>query len=153
MTTEEIYNAFYDDYEKFKTFYHGHTYTANPLGCAAALASLDIFDKENTLEKIKTIIPLFHCGMERFRQLDFVGDVRYIGLVGAIELVRDKKTGKPFKVSERIGQHIFQKALEEGLILRPLGNVTYLWLALSITKRELNIILNKTLKILRELNR
>lgn len=152
LTTEEIYNAFYDDYEKFKTLYHGHTYTANPLGCAAALASLDIFDKENTLEKIKTIIPLFHCGMEKFRQLDFVGDVRYIGLVGAIELVRDKKTGKPFKVTERIGQRIFQKALEENLILRPLGNVIYLWLALSTTKRQLNIILNKTLKILRGFN-
>ena len=89
--------------------------------------------------------------MERFRPLDFVGDVRHIGMVGAVELVRDKKTGRRFKVGERIGQHIFQEALKENLILRPLGDVIYLWLALSTTKRELNIIFDKVFKILKDL--
>jgi len=148
LTTDKIYNAFYDDYEKFKTFYHGHTYTANPLGCAAALASLEIFQQEKTLEKIKTLIPVFHTGMERFRSLNFVGDVRYIGMVGAIELVRDKKTKWLFDVKERIGQRIFQKGLKEHLILRPLGNVIYLFPPLSITKNQLNDILKRTFKII-----
>jgi adenosylmethionine-8-amino-7-oxononanoate aminotransferase len=151
LTTDKIYNAFYDDYEKFKTFYHGHTYTANPLGCAAALASLEIFEEEKTLEKVKTLIPVFHTGMENFRPLRFVGDVRYIGMVGAIELVRDKKTKELFDVKERIGQRIFQEGLKEHLILRPLGNVIYLFPPLSITKTQLTDILKKTFKVITNL--
>ncbi|MHC4571717.1 MAG: adenosylmethionine--8-amino-7-oxononanoate transaminase [Planctomycetota bacterium] len=152
LTTDKIYNAFYDDYEKFKTFYHGHTYTANPLGCAAALASLEIFEQEKTLEKVKDLIPVFQEGMEKFRPLNFVGDVRYIGMVGAIELVEDKKTKKPFDARERIGQRIFQKGLKEHLILRPLANVTYLFPPLSITKNQLCDILKRTLKIIESLS-
>jgi adenosylmethionine-8-amino-7-oxononanoate aminotransferase len=148
LTTDKIYNAFYDDYEKYKTFYHGHTYTANPLGCAAALASLEIFEEEKTLEKVKTLIPVFHNGLEKFRPLDFVGDVRYIGMVGAIELVRDKKTKQLFDVRKRIGQKIFQKGLKEHLILRPLGSVIYLFPPLSITKKQLTDILRKMFKVI-----
>jgi adenosylmethionine-8-amino-7-oxononanoate aminotransferase len=151
LTTDKIYNAFYDDYEKFKTFYHGHTYTANPIGCAAALATLEIFEQEKTLQKLKTLVPIFHKGMEKFRPLPFVGDVRYIGMVGAIELVKDKKTKKPFDVKERIGQQIFQKGLKEHLILRPLGNVIYLFPPLSITKSQLNDILKRTFKVIANL--
>lgn len=152
LTTEEIYNAFYDDYENYKTFYHGHTYTANPIGCAAALASLEIFEEEKTLEKIKTLIPIFHNGMEKFRPLSFVGDVRYIGMIGAVELVRDKKTNEPFDAAERIGQQVFQKGLKENLILRPLGDVIYLCPPLSITERQLNDILKKTFKVIKSLS-
>jgi len=151
LTTEKIYNAFYDDYEKFKTFYHGHTYTANPLGCAAALATLEIFKQEKTLQKLKTLVPIFHNDMEKFRQMPFVGDVRYIGMAGALELVKNKKTKQPFSVKKRIGQKIFQKGLKENLILRPLGNVIYLFLPLSITKTQLNDILKRTLKVIENL--
>lgn len=151
VTTDKIYNAFYDDYEKQKTFYHGHTYTANPLGCAAALASLDIFEQEKTLEKVQKLIPDFHAAMETFRPLSFVGDVRYIGLAAAIELVKDKKTNIPFSTKERIGQKIFRKGLKNNLILRPLGNVIYLCPPLSVTKRQLNDITKRTYKIIKNL--
>jgi adenosylmethionine-8-amino-7-oxononanoate aminotransferase len=151
LTTEKIYRAFYDDYAKFKTFYHGHTYTANPIGCAAALATLEIFEQEKTLQKVKPLISVFHGALEKFRPLPFVGDVRYIGMVGAIELVRDKKTKQSFDVRERIGWQIFQKGLEEHLILRPLGDVIYLFLPLSITKSQLNNILKRTFKIIESL--
>ena len=147
LTTNKIYNAFYDDYEKFKTFYHGHTYTANPIGCAAALASLEIFEQEKTLRRLKTLIPIFHSGMEKFRPLLFVGDVRYIGMVGALELVKNKKTKQPFDIKKRIGQQIFQKGLKENLILRPLGNVIYLFLPLNITKTQLDNILERTFRV------
>ncbi|MBN1392518.1 MAG: adenosylmethionine--8-amino-7-oxononanoate transaminase [Sedimentisphaerales bacterium] len=149
LTTDKIYNAFYDDYEKFKTFYHGHTYTANPIGCAVALATLEIFKQEKTIEKVQKLVPIFHKGMEKFRALPFVGDVRYVGLVGAIELVKDKKTKKPFEVKERIGQQIFQKGLREHLILRPLGNVIYLFLPLCITIPQLNYILKGAFKVIK----
>ncbi len=153
VTTEKIYRAFYDDYEKFKTFYHGHTFTANPIGCAAALASLEIFEWEKTLQKIKLLIKLLHSEMEKFRDLPFVGDVRCIGMVGAIELVKDKKTRKPFNIKKRIGQRIFERGLREHLLLRPLGNITYLFLPLCVTEPQLCDILKRTHKVISSLDR
>jgi adenosylmethionine-8-amino-7-oxononanoate aminotransferase len=152
LTTEEIYNAFYDDRDKHKTFYHGHTYSANPIGCSAALASLEIFEEEKTLEKTKKLIPQLQDGMERLSPLRYVGDVRYIGMTGAVELVRDKETKKGFDTAERIGQQVFRKGLKENLILRPLGNVIYLCLPLSTTEKELCDILEKMFKTIRNLN-
>jgi len=152
LTTEKIYRAFYDDYEKFKTFYHGHTFTANPVGCAAALASLEIFEREKTLQRIKPLIKLLHSEMEKFRDLPFVGDVRCIGMVGAIELVKDKKTKRLFDVEERVGQKIFERGLKEHLLLRPLGNVTYLFLPLCVTKPQLRDILRRTKRLINGLN-
>ncbi|MFH0948770.1 MAG: aminotransferase class III-fold pyridoxal phosphate-dependent enzyme [Elusimicrobiota bacterium] len=148
LTTDKIYKAFYDDYNKKKTFYHGHTYTANPISCAVARASLEIFEEENTLDKIKNLIPIFHNGMEKFRSLPLVGDVRYIGMVGAIELVKDKKTKLPFTFEERIGLKVYTEGLKKGVILRPLGNIIYLYLPLCIKKNEMSIILEKTFNVM-----
>jgi adenosylmethionine-8-amino-7-oxononanoate aminotransferase len=147
LTTDQVYNIFCDDYDKHKTLYHGHTYTGNPIGCAAALASIDIFEEEQTLSRIEPLVRRFHAGLERFRQLRFVGDVRYIGMVGAIELVKDKRTKEPFEAAERVGLQIFQKGLEKNLILRPLGDVMYLFLPLSTTKEELDDILSRTYEV------
>ncbi len=152
LTTEKICRAFYDDYEKFKTFYHGHTFTANPIGCAAALASLEIFEREKTLQKIKPLIKLLHFEMEKLRDLEFVGDVRCIGMVGAIELVKDKKTKEPFAIKERIGQRIFERGLKEHLLLRPLGNITYLFLPLCVTEPQLRDIGQRTKRLISRLN-
>jgi adenosylmethionine-8-amino-7-oxononanoate transaminase len=144
LTTDEIYRAFYADYEKIKTFYHGHTYTANPLSCSCALASLDIFEKEKTLDAIKNKISAFHKGLDRFRSLPIAGDVRYIGMIGAVELVKNKKTGKRFGLNERIGLKIYKEALERSLVLRPLGDIIYLFLPLCVTGKELEYILDNT---------
>ena len=143
LTTDKIYDAFYADYAKMKTLYHGHTYCGNPIGCAAAIASLEIFKEEKTLQKIKPLIRQLHGTMKNFRKLPFVGDVRCIGMVAAIELVKDKNTKQPFTIKERIGQWVFEKGLKENIILRPLGNVIYICPPLSTTKRELDIILKK----------
>ncbi|MDD5686555.1 MAG: adenosylmethionine--8-amino-7-oxononanoate transaminase [Elusimicrobia bacterium] len=151
ITTDEIYSGFYDYYEKKKTFYHGHTYTANPISCATALASLEIFEEENTLFRIKNLIPIFHRRMEEFRLLAFVGDVRYIGMIGAIELVKDKKTKIPFAFEERIGMKIYKEGIKKGIILRPLGNVIYLYLPLSIKRYEMTIILDKMFDVIKNI--
>jgi len=143
VTTDEIYQAFYDDYEKRKTFYHGHTYTANPVSCSAALASLEVFKEERTLEKTAKIIPAFQRGMERFRDLPIVGDVRGIGLVWALELVRNRKTKKGFGFKERIGLKVYQTGFKRNIILRPLGNVIYLFLPLCVSIMELEDILDR----------
>lgn len=143
LTTEDVYTGFYDDYEKHKTLYHGHTYNANPIGCAAALASLEIFEQEKTLEKAQRMIPGFHRRLEEFRSIPHVGDVRAIGMVGALELVQDKETKEPFPASDRIGMRLFKEGLKRNLILRPMGNVTYLFLPLSTTETELADILER----------
>ncbi|MBP7088065.1 MAG: adenosylmethionine--8-amino-7-oxononanoate transaminase [Candidatus Omnitrophica bacterium] len=150
LTADNIYQAFYDDYYKKKTFYHGHTYTANPLSCAAAIASLKIFKEEKTLEKIKELTPVFYQGLSKFRDLPFVGDVRQIGLIGAIELVKNKKTKKPFSFKERIGLKIYKEGLKEGLLLRPLGNIIYFYLPLSVKQFELNLILEKSQRVIKK---
>jgi adenosylmethionine-8-amino-7-oxononanoate transaminase len=153
LTTEDIYSAFYDDYEKQKTFYHGHTYCANPVGCAAALANLDIFEQDSTLEKIQDVIELLRDGTERFRDLPLVGDVRGIGMVAAFELVRDKSTKRAFETSRRVGLQIYKRGLAHYLILRPLGNVTYLFLPLCTSAEDLEIILERTYCVIESVSR
>lgn len=149
LTTEKIFRAFYADFEKKKTFYHGHTYTANPVACAAALASLRIFKEEDTLNRIKEIIPILHKNLKKFNSLPLVGDVRCLGMIGAIELVKDKKTKQTFTLEERIGLKVYKKGLKQGIILRPLGNIIYLYLPLCIKKSEMYIILEKTFKVIK----
>ncbi|MEW5692266.1 MAG: adenosylmethionine--8-amino-7-oxononanoate transaminase [Candidatus Hydrogenedentota bacterium] len=153
LTTEDIYQAFYDDYINKKTFYHGHTYTANPISCSAALASLEIFEKDDTLTKIQPLIKIFHQLMERFLDIQIIGDVRYIGLVGAIELVRNRNTKQRFDFKERIGFKIYKMGLKKRVILRPLGDIIYFYLPFCITKNEINYILSATYEIIRSLSK
>lgn len=148
LTTEEIYSAFYDNYSKGKTFFHGHTFTGNPLSASAALASLDIFKEENVLEKAQEKATFLQEEKERFQDLPLVGDVRGLGMVAAFELVKDKKAKTPFDPYLRIGWRIYKEGLKNGLILRPLGDVNYLFLPLSITKEEMKDILERTYSVI-----
>jgi adenosylmethionine-8-amino-7-oxononanoate aminotransferase len=150
LTTETIYRAFYADYEKGKTLQHGHTYTANPLGCAAALASLEIFRKEKSLEHVSDLAPWFHSELDKFGDLPNVGDVRHIGFIGVLELVADKKTKTPFPAKKRIGRQIYREGLKHHLLLRPLNNIVYFYLPICTTKNELSTILNSTHKVLKK---
>ena len=153
LVTEKIYRAFYAGYNRRKTFYHGHTYAANPLACQAALASLDIFRKENTLAKVKKSTIIIRKGLEEMRGLEFVGDVRSIGMIGAVELVKDKISKEPFKMEERIGYRIYKQGLKKGLILRPLGNIIYLYLPLNIKEKTLRFILKQLYEILKNIRK
>lgn len=153
LVKESIYRAFYADYLKRKTFYHGHTYTANPISCSAALASLEVFKEEDTFARIKKLIPDFHKGLERFKTLDLVGDTRFIGMIGALELVKNKKTKTHFSFKERIGLKIYQEGLNKKIILRPLGDIIYLYLPLRITKTEIATILDKTFRVIQKFDK
>lgn len=148
LTTDEIYDGFYADYEENKTFYHGHTYTANPLSAAAGVASLELFERERTLEKVSGTIAAFHQNMQKFKDIAIVGDLRYIGMVGALELVRDKLAKEPFSFEERIGLKVYKKGLEQGVLLRPLGNIVYLFLPLCVRGDELIDIIDRTYTVL-----
>lgn len=144
LTTDEIYDAFYADYAAGKTFFHGHTYTANPLACAAGIASLEVFEKEKTLRRVQGLMPYFQARLQEFRSFSCVGDVRCIGLIGALELVRDKKTKEPCEAGRRIGLQIYARGLKKNLVLRPLGNVVYFFLPLCVGRTELDDILART---------
>lgn len=150
MTTDQIYDAFYDDYDKLKTFYHGHTFTANPISCAAANASIDLFEKEKTLDNVRSIETKISQFLEEISDLPAIGNTRNIGVVGAIELVKDKETREPFSLSERIGQKIYKKGLENNLLLRPLGNVIYLFLPACTSSVELEDIFSRTKTVLKQ---
>jgi len=137
LTTDEIYQAFLGKYEDFKTFFHGHSFTGNPLGCAVALANLKVFKKDNTLSRLQPKIKIMARLLQPLRQLPHVGDIRQKGFVAAIELVEDKKTRKPYPLVARIGHRVCKIARQSGLLLRPLGNVIMLVPPLSITRTEL----------------
>jgi adenosylmethionine-8-amino-7-oxononanoate aminotransferase len=153
LTTEKVYRAFYGEYKRKNTFYHGHTYTANPIACQAALANLEIFEEEGALAEVKKLMPILHRGLEGMRGLEFVGDVRYMGMIGAIELVKDKGTKEAFGAEERIGYKIYKKGLMKRLILRPLGNIIYLYLPLSTKEKELRFILRRLYEILSDIRK
>ncbi len=141
LATDEIYQAFLGNYAESKTFFHGHTYGGNPLGAAAALASLDIFQEEKTLENLKPKIARLAEHLARISNLPHVGHVRQCGLIGAIELVRDKTTKEPYPWAEKRGLRVCDYARTEGVLLRPLGNVIVIMPPLSITLEQLDKIL------------
>ena len=150
LTTDKVYYAFYDDYKKRKTFCHGHTYTANPISCSAAIASLEIFDEECTISKIRKIMPVLREGLDKMNGITLVGDVRSIGMIGAIEIVKNKESKSVFKFDERIGFKINKNGLAKNLLLRPLGNIIYLFLPLCVKMRELAYILDNFYKIIED---
>lgn len=141
LATEEIYRAFLGRYEEFKTFFHGHTYTANPLACAAAIANLEIFEKQETLEKLQPKIRFMKKSLESFFGLKCVGDIRQCGAMIGIELVKDKATKQEFEPKEKIGVRVTERARGKGAILRPLGPVIVLMPPLAMAEKELNKLL------------
>ena len=131
LTTQSIYEAFLGNYSEFKTFFHGHSYTGNPLACAAALANLGIFEKEKTLNKIQSKIRRLSLALRSLDQLDHVGDIRQCGMMVGIELVKDKMSREPYPLTEKKGTLVAMEARNRGMLIRPLGNVVVLMPPLS----------------------
>jgi adenosylmethionine-8-amino-7-oxononanoate aminotransferase len=142
LATDRIFKAFLAEYAEMKTFFHGHSYTGNPLACAAALASLAVFERDSTLEHLGPKI--LHLGkrLEAFRDLPHVGDVRQQGFIAGIELVEDKPSRGPYPVAARIGHKVIMEARHHGLILRPLGDVIVIMPPLIISLEELDRLLD-----------
>jgi adenosylmethionine---8-amino-7-oxononanoate aminotransferase len=133
VVTEKIFEAFLAEPWQETTFYHGHTYTANPLGCAAALANLEVFEQENTIANLPDKIALIRQYLLVFARLPYVGDVRLRGMMAGIELVEKKKSRINFDPRRRIGAAFCQSLRSQGLIVRPLGDVIVLMPPLSIS--------------------
>ncbi|MBI4178309.1 adenosylmethionine--8-amino-7-oxononanoate transaminase [bacterium] len=137
LTTDRVYRAFLGRYEEAKTFFHGHTYTGNPVGCAAALANLDLFKRRRILQHLPAKIRFFSDELAALRNLPHVGDVRQAGFMVGVELVRRRATREPYSWEEGIGRKVCARLRARGILLRPLGNVLVLMPPLSSTLAEL----------------
>ncbi|MFH1421866.1 MAG: adenosylmethionine--8-amino-7-oxononanoate transaminase [Planctomycetota bacterium] len=149
LTTTTIFEGFLGQNDSNRTFFHGHTYTANPLGCAAALANLELFKTEKTLQRLQPKIKLLTKELEKFNELEHVGDIRQCGFMCGIELVQDKKTKKQFKPALRTGLRVIVEARRRGVILRPLGDTIVIMPPLIITAKELSNLLKVTFESIR----
>jgi len=138
LTRESVYEAFYDDYDTLSAFLHSHSYTGNALACRAALATLDIFSQDKVIENNRALAACLRTATEPFRDHPNVAEVRQTGMIVAIELVRNRQTREPFPWQERRGLRVYRYGLENGVLLRPLGNVVYFMPPYIISKDEID---------------
>lgn len=140
LTTDRVYQAFLGTAAEGKTFFHGHTYTGNPLACAVALANLALFEEERTLERLEPAQQALAAGLARLAELRHVGDVRRRGLMVGIELTPDKAKRSEYPSADRTGFQVCLAAREDKVLLRPLGNTLVLMPPLSITAGEVELV-------------
>ena len=137
LTTQAVFDAFLGEYEEFKTFFHGHSYTANQLGAAAGLASLDLLKSPASLTARRRIERELRAGLQHLWTLPHVGDIRQVGLVAGVELVRDWQTREPLALRERAGIRVCEALARRGVLTRPIGNVIVLMPPYCTTLRQL----------------
>jgi adenosylmethionine---8-amino-7-oxononanoate aminotransferase len=140
LTSDGIYQAFYDDYQRLTAFLHSHSYTGNPLGCRAALATLDIFVQDDVLARNRVLAETMREATASLVDHPHVAEVRQHGMILAIELVRDKARREPYPWQERRGLRIYRHAIERGVLLRPLGSVVYLMPPYVITPEQIRFV-------------
>jgi adenosylmethionine-8-amino-7-oxononanoate aminotransferase len=143
LTTEEVFSAFLGECSEFKTFFHGHSYTGNQLGCAAALANLQVFEEERVLENLKSKSSNLRTGLDRCRELPHVVDARQIGFIGAVEL-------GPYTLTDRVGHKVCVEMRKRGVLTRPLGNVVPIMPPYCITEEQLERVFSVLAESIRE---
>jgi adenosylmethionine-8-amino-7-oxononanoate aminotransferase len=126
LTTQKIFDAFLGKYEEFKTFFHGHSFTGNQLGASASLASLEILQSKESIHARQTLEIKLRDELKSLWQLPNVGDIRQVGLIAGIELVKNWRTGEPFNLREQIGIRVCEAMTKRGVLTRPIGNVIVL---------------------------
>jgi adenosylmethionine---8-amino-7-oxononanoate aminotransferase len=143
LTSEEIFAAFLGEYKEFKTFFHGHTYTGNPLGCAVALANLALFERERIIEQMQPKIAYVRQRLlTEVLSRPHVSDIRQWGFMIGIELVEDKIQRKHYPPEKRVGHRVIQEARKRGVMIRPLGDVIILMPPLTLAQDELTTLLD-----------
>ena len=142
MTTDSMYEAFYDEYVKLNAFLHSHSYTGNPLACSAALATLRIFAEDNVIERNRALADRMAESARELESHPHVGEVRQRGMILAVEMVRDKANRTPYDWKERRGLHVYRHGLERGVLLRPVGNVVYFMPPYVIAPEEIDLMVD-----------
>jgi adenosylmethionine-8-amino-7-oxononanoate aminotransferase len=142
MTTERIFEGFLGEYRELRTFFHGHTFTGNPIACAAAIASMGLFETDGLLESLQSKISHLGSRLARLKVLPHVGDTRQAGMAAGIELVSNKDDKTPFPWEEKVGMRVCLEARRHGIFLRPLGNVIVIFPPLVISLPELDFLMD-----------
>jgi len=144
MTSDEVYSAFYCDYNEYKAFLHSHSYTGNPLACSAALATLELFEQNDVLAENEKKSQYIKDKLERFSMLENVKEVRQQGMIAAVEL-------QGYDAKERIGLQIYRYGLQQGVLLRPLGHVIYFMPPYVISYKEIDRMMDVAYEGIRKL--
>jgi adenosylmethionine---8-amino-7-oxononanoate aminotransferase len=152
LASKKIYDSFLGEYQDMKHFFHGHTFTGNPLACATALTNLSLYKKYNLISKIKKRAIQIQSRIEEISNLDLVGDVRHKGMLMGIELVSNKKTKTPISSNKRLPQKIFVEAKKHGIYQRTLGNIVMIIPPLAISENELDFLLDGTIKTIKNIS-
>lgn len=142
VASEEVYAAFLGEYSELKTFFHGHTFTGNPLACAVALKSLELFESDDLLARLQPKISLLSERLEKLRVLKHVGDIRQCGMAAGIELVEDKDSRQAYPWEQRTGVRVCLEARRHGIFSRPLGNTVVVYPPLAISDTELHFLMD-----------
>jgi adenosylmethionine-8-amino-7-oxononanoate aminotransferase len=137
LTTQQIFDAFLGEYHEFKTFFHGHSYTANQLGAAAALANLEILQSSASIRTRRSLENALQQELKVLWTLPNVGDIRQVGLIAGVELVKNWRTRKPFDLRERAGIRVCEEMAKRGVLTRPIGNVIVLMPPYCTTREQL----------------
>lgn len=140
LTSDDIYAAFYDDYGSLKAFLHSHSFTGNPLGCAAALGTLDIFASDDVINENRKTAAHLAAAIAPFADHPHVAEVRQTGMIAAIEVVKNKRTRERYDFRERRGMHIYRHALTQGVLMRPLDTVVYFMPPYVITPEQIDTL-------------
>ncbi|HNY69836.1 MAG TPA: adenosylmethionine--8-amino-7-oxononanoate transaminase, partial [Syntrophorhabdus sp.] len=144
LSTEEVFNGFLGQFDEFKTFFHGHTYTGNPIACAVAVESINLFKKEGLLQKLQQKTAILKNSLDRFKELTHVGEVRQKGFMVGIELVKSRKTKRSYAPGDKIGQKVIWEARKRSVIIRPLGDIIVLMPPLAIDRPTLEELVDVT---------
>ncbi|KAG2473759.1 MAG: Adenosylmethionine-8-amino-7-oxononanoate aminotransferase [Nitrosopumilales archaeon] len=149
LTTKEVYDSFLGDFYDFKHLFHGHTYTGNPIATAVANENLRLYEKFKLIKKIQITSKIFEDQISEISRFSHVGDVRHKGMLMGIELVNDKKKKTPFSTKKSFNKLVFEAGRKNGIYLRTLGNIIMLVPPLAISQKELNLLLQRTIKTIK----
>jgi len=149
LTTKKVYDSFLGDFYDFKHLFHGHTYTGNPIAAAVANENLRLYDKFKLIKKIQITSKIFKDQISEISRFQHVGDVRHKGMLMGIELVNDKKKKTPFSTKKSFNKLVFEAGRKNGIYLRTLGNIIMLVPPLAISQKELNLLLQRTIKTIK----
>jgi adenosylmethionine-8-amino-7-oxononanoate aminotransferase len=152
LTTKKISDSFLGEFSQMKHLFHGHTYTGNPTASALSLKNLELYKKYNLIRKIQNTSKIFKERTEEISNLGLVGDIRHKGMVMGIELVMDKKSNKPVTFSQSINKVVFEEGRKNNIYFRTLGNIIMLVPPLAISQKDLNFLIDGTIKTIKSLS-
>ncbi len=149
LTNKKIYDSYLGEFNDWKHLFHGHTYTGNPIAAAVANENLKMYKKNNLIKKIQKTSKIFEKFYQEILEIDIVGDIRHKGMLMGIELVANKKKKTPIHPKKSINKIFFEEGKKQGIYLRTLGNIVMLVPPLAISEKELDLLLNRTIKTIK----